>query len=120
MRNRVAIVGSHPETRNQAPWDDLSFDIWVFNEAPGLEQIDGDGRAVRFVKRCGDEWGVPITWLEYMDAAPRWREVTFETASRDGEPFEALIGRKRYWTEWLGVFSSMNMTICRVYFLLIS
>jgi len=52
MRNRVAIVGSHPETRNQAPWDDLSFDIWVFNEAPGLEQIDGDGRAVRFVKRC--------------------------------------------------------------------
>ena len=51
---------------------------------------------LRFVKRCGDEWGVRITWLEYMDAAPRWREVTFETASRDGEPFEALIGRKKY------------------------
>jgi len=29
----VAIVGSHPATRNNAPWDNQSIDIWVFNEA---------------------------------------------------------------------------------------
>lgn len=31
--NKLAIVGSHPETRELAPFDDPDFDIWVFNEA---------------------------------------------------------------------------------------
>ena len=51
-----------------------------------------------FVRECSDRWGVPITWLEYADhddPQRRWREVSYETASRDGEPFAALIGRKR-------------------------
>lgn len=29
----VAIVGSHPDTRSDAPWDNPAVDIWVFNEA---------------------------------------------------------------------------------------
>lgn len=29
----LAIVGSHPATRDNAPWDNHSIDIWVFNEA---------------------------------------------------------------------------------------
>jgi hypothetical protein len=33
MNTTVAIVGSHPETRKLAPYDDQSVDIWVFNEA---------------------------------------------------------------------------------------
>jgi hypothetical protein len=31
--NRLAIVGSHTRTRDQAPWNDPAYDIWVFNEA---------------------------------------------------------------------------------------
>ena len=31
---KLAIVGSGSLTRDQAPFDDNSFDIWVFNEAP--------------------------------------------------------------------------------------
>ena len=31
---KLAIVGSHPATRDQAPWDDAEYEIWVFNEAP--------------------------------------------------------------------------------------
>ncbi len=30
---KLAIVGSGSNTRDAAPWDDPSFDIWVFNEA---------------------------------------------------------------------------------------
>jgi len=30
---KLAIVGSGPNTRSNAPFDDPSFDIWVFNEA---------------------------------------------------------------------------------------
>jgi len=30
---KLAIVGTHPDTRANAPFSDASFDIWVFNEA---------------------------------------------------------------------------------------
>lgn len=56
-----------------------------------------DEATLQFVKDCSDRWNVPITWLEYAPAEvtkDRWKEVTFVTASRNGEPFEALI-RKR-------------------------
>ena len=34
MKKKLAIVGSHPTTRENAPYDDDSYDIWLFNEAP--------------------------------------------------------------------------------------
>lgn len=52
-----------------------------------------------FVYRCEIEWGVPITWLEYrpkVDGAKQRAVVTYETASRNGEPFEALISNRNY------------------------
>jgi 3'-phosphoadenosine 5'-phosphosulfate sulfotransferase (PAPS reductase)/FAD synthetase len=52
-----------------------------------------------FVLDCGERWGVDIVWLEYRDADPvpeRWRQVSYETASRAGEPFTALIDRKGF------------------------
>lgn len=51
-----------------------------------------------FVRECSERWAVQIRWLEYVDhdePQRRWREVTHETASHEGEPFAALIGRKR-------------------------
>lgn len=33
----VAIVGSHPKHRDQAPWDNAEIDIWVFNGAPLMD-----------------------------------------------------------------------------------
>lgn len=54
---------------------------------------------LRFVRDCQERWGVHIEWLEYQDAdavADRWTAVTFDNASRNGEPFAALIGRKNY------------------------
>ena len=49
---------------------------------------------LKFVKACSDNWNVKIHWVEYQYAekpADRWKEVTFETASRNGEPFMAMI-----------------------------
>lgn len=34
---KLAIVGSGAQTRSNAPFDDLDFDIWVFNEAANAE-----------------------------------------------------------------------------------
>lgn len=50
-----------------------------------------------FVQECADRWGVRIVWLEWRDPknhGTRWEVVSHNSASRNGEPFMALI-RKR-------------------------
>lgn len=53
------------------------------------------GDTLRFVRDVGEYLGHPIVWLEAEVGPPgvgiRHRIVTFETASRNGEPFEAFI-----------------------------
>ena len=44
-----------------------------------------------FVQRCSDEWKVPITWVEYTPMTPDFKVVNYNTASRDGKPFEDMI-----------------------------
>lgn len=36
---KLAIVGSHPATRENAPYDDDEFEIWLFNEAPQKPEV---------------------------------------------------------------------------------
>lgn len=62
-----------------------------------------DDGTLEFVRDCGENWGVPIVWLEYRHGytksnrkRTRWAEVvTFETASRKGEPFDMLLESKK-------------------------
>ena len=46
-----------------------------------------------FVQECGDRWNVPITWLEYdrIDNKVTFKEVSHNSAARNGEPFETLL-----------------------------
>lgn len=55
-----------------------------------------DEATLRFVKACQENWGVEIHWVEWRDADPAFERVNFETASRNGEPFEALIRKRKY------------------------
>jgi len=48
-----------------------------------------------FVQECGSRWGVHITWLEYRANDPRFEVVSHNSASRNGEPFEALIRKRK-------------------------
>lgn len=50
-----------------------------------------DEETLRFVNNCEKKWNVPITWLEWIPESPKFKIVDFETASRNGEPFEACI-----------------------------
>jgi 3'-phosphoadenosine 5'-phosphosulfate sulfotransferase (PAPS reductase)/FAD synthetase len=51
---------------------------------------------LRFVRDCQVNWNVPIVWLEYQTEKPDFRVVNFETVSRNGEPFENLILKRKY------------------------
>ena len=49
-----------------------------------------------FVRKCGEYFDKEIIWLEYNPTSVnKYDIVTFETASRNGEPFERLIHKLR-------------------------
>lgn len=49
-----------------------------------------------FVSEVGRRWGVRIVWLEYRASAPFFEEVNHNSASMQGEPFAALIRKRKY------------------------
>jgi len=53
-------------------------------------------QTLEFVHEVGRRWGVMITWTEYRATAPFFEVVGFQGASRNGEPFDALIDKKQY------------------------
>lgn len=74
-------------------------DVHVVFANTGLEREE----TLRFVHECGSRWNVRIHWLEWRDregrntpAGDRFHEVGLNSASRKGEPFRALIQRKKY------------------------
>ncbi len=51
---------------------------------------------LEFVRDCGSNWNVPITWVEYRNDEMGFAVVDFDTASRNGEPFKAIIDKRQY------------------------
>ena len=73
-----------------------------------------DEATLKFVHDCEVNWDVPIVWLEYQDAEEtkdRFKIVNFETASRNGEPFEAVIRKKSYLPNPVTRFCTIEMKI---------
>lgn len=73
-----------------------------------------DEATLKFVHDCETNWNVPIVWLEYADAEEskdRWKIVEFETASRNGGPFEAVIRKKNYLPNPVTRFCTIEMKI---------
>jgi hypothetical protein len=64
-----------------------------------------------FVLECGSRWNVPIRWVEWRDGKPGFEEVGFNSASRNGEPFAALIAKKRYLPNVVTRFCSIELKI---------
>lgn len=52
-----------------------------------------DEATLRFVRDIADRWAVTIVWLEYREGG-EFEVVSFETAGRAGEPFEAIIRQR--------------------------
>ena len=52
-----------------------------------------------FVQEVSDRWGVRFVWVEgrpYKEPRERFEIVSHNSASRNGEPFEEMIRRKKY------------------------
>jgi len=70
-----------------------------------------DEATLRFVRDCSVNWNVPIVWIEYLPDGEGWTAVTFETASRNGEPFEALIRKRNYLPNPVARFCTVELKV---------
>ena len=88
----------------------LPSDVHVVFANTGRERVE----TLRFVADCAQRWSVPVRWIERdwsRPAADRWREVEYETASRDGEPFAQLIASKQFLPNALMRFCTQDLKI---------
>lgn len=100
MKNKLLITFSGGRTSAYMTW-------WLFNEWSEKDEWDklvvfaNTGKesenTLFFVDECANEWNIDIKWIEGYpsDKGKGWsvnhKLVTYETASRKGEPFEAMI-----------------------------
>lgn len=66
---------------------------------------------LEFIRECAERWGVPIVWLEFRDNDAGFEVVNYATASRQGEPFEALIRKRKYLPNPVTRFCTIDLKI---------
>lgn len=66
---------------------------------------------LRFVRNCQENWNVPITWVEYRNDERGYAIVDFDTASRNGEPFEEIIRKRNYLPNPVTRFCTVELKI---------
>lgn len=77
---------------------------------------------LRFVHECETRWNIRVRWLEYRDLSmlyfakqsaveDSFEEVGYNSASRNGEPFAALIAKKKYLPNAVTRFCTIELKI---------
>jgi 3'-phosphoadenosine 5'-phosphosulfate sulfotransferase (PAPS reductase)/FAD synthetase len=80
---------------------ELPSDVHVGFQNTGKERPE----TLDFIHQCSTRWSVPVTWLEYHrtwgqpEDQPAYRVVSYETASRNGEPFRMMLDYYRQYRE---------------------
>jgi hypothetical protein len=74
----------------------LPDDIRVVFANTGKEREE----TLRFVHECGTRWGVRVDWVEFRDNKAGFELVGYNSASRNGEPFQAIIDKKKRLPNW--------------------
>lgn len=68
---------------------------------------------LRFVQACSVHWNVPITWVEYRQRSGehQFEVVNMKTASRQGEPLEAVISHRTFLPNPIARFCTVEAKI---------
>lgn len=66
-----------------------------------------------FVRDVSKSWDVDIIWLEYS-GKKQFKQVCYETASREGEPFAQLIEDKNYLPNMMARFCTSELKVLTI------
>lgn len=66
---------------------------------------------IDFVHAFTSIWGIPVRWVEWCPKAPFFEEVNYNSASRAGEPFAALIAKKGMPPNWQARFCTQKLKV---------
>lgn len=66
---------------------------------------------LRFVHDCAAHWNVHVRWLEYRAGEERYEEVGYNSAARHGEPFAALIAKRKLLPDRMTRFCTQELKI---------
>jgi 3'-phosphoadenosine 5'-phosphosulfate sulfotransferase (PAPS reductase)/FAD synthetase len=83
----------------------LPDDVRVVFANTGKEREE----TLRFVHDCATHWGVAVRWVEWHPDG--FREVGYNSASRNGEPFAGLIGKRRFLPNAVTRFCTQELKI---------
>ena len=64
-----------------------------------------------FVHAFTTVWGIPVRWVEWRSESPFFEEVNYASASRVGEPFAALIAKKKMPPNWQARFCTQKLKV---------
>jgi 3'-phosphoadenosine 5'-phosphosulfate sulfotransferase (PAPS reductase)/FAD synthetase len=73
-----------------------------------------DEATLEFVRDCQINWGVKINWLEYKDSGSKFELLDFEKSSRNGEPFEMLIKKRKYLPNMVARFCTAELKVLTI------
>lgn len=88
----------------------LPADVHVTFANTGKERLE----TLDFVHECQTRWNAPVTWLEFdegEDGKPTFKVVSHNQAARNGEPFDALLRRKKYLPNAVSRFCTIELKI---------
>ena len=86
---------------------ELPADVKVAFANTGKEREE----TLRFVHECATRWNVKVHWLEWCDNEAGFDEVGFNSASRNGEPFAALIAKRKFLPNAVTRFCTQELKI---------
>ena len=66
---------------------------------------------LRFVHDCETHWNMKVRWIEWRNTPEGFEEVGYNSASRDGEPFKALIAKKGMPPNWQARFCTQFLKV---------
>jgi 3'-phosphoadenosine 5'-phosphosulfate sulfotransferase (PAPS reductase)/FAD synthetase len=111
---KTAISVSGGRTSGYMLWRVLQSNGGVIPE--GVEVIFANTgkeaeQTLEFVRDMAQQWNVDIKWVEYRPDGDGFALVNFETASRNGEPFAALIDKRQYLPNPVTRFCTVELKI---------
>lgn len=93
------IIAAHKGT--------LPSDVKVVFANTGKEREE----TLRFVHNCETHWNTKVHWVEWRNSPEGFEEVGYNSASRKGEPFAALLAKKKMPPNWQARFCTQFLKV---------